>query len=270
MTPVEEDGYYRAALRLLPFLVRCAREGGTMTYKEAARAIGWKGEHAMGYVCGRIRDDICQPRGLPWISALVVKTATNLPGHNFLPEGTEGMSKEEIRKRWQQLRDAVLREDGWEKFLADLNLTPLKPSPKSLDEQARAYSNMERRRGGGESPRHKRLKDYIAARPSVLGLSGKASVEYVFPSDDVCDVVVKLRGGGHAVVEVKLGDLDGELWKGVYQAVKYRALMEAVKGEGKPYPVKAFLVAYHIPDDIKKRARRLEVETVQIDERKAK
>ena len=68
---------------------------------------------------------------------------------------------------------------------------------------------------------------------------------------------------GTAVVEVKNGER-GELVKGVYQAVKYRALMEAEKGHGESYPVKAILVAFEIPEDIAAFAEKLGVRPLSI------
>ncbi len=47
------------------------------------------------------------------------------------------------------------------------------------------------------------------------------------------------------MVEIKNGD-PGELVKGIYQAVKYRALMQDEKGHGNPALVDAILVAYSI------------------------
>ncbi len=82
----------------------------------------------------------------------------------------------------------------------------------------------------------------------------------LFASGDRCDVVFDLDGSGGAVVEVKDGEHDGELVRGVYQAVKYRALMEAEKGQGSEYPVRAFLVAYRMPDYISQLGSRFDVD----------
>jgi hypothetical protein len=62
-------------------------------------------------------------------------------------------------------------------------------------------------------------------------------------------VVFDLDQNGYAVVEIKNGERR-ELVKGIYQAIKYRALMVAEKGHGENYPVSAHLAAYDIPDDI--------------------
>jgi len=64
---------------------------------------------------------------------------------------------------------------------------------------------------------------------------------------------------GHAVVEIKGGER-GELVRGIYQAIKYRALMAAEKGHGKDYPVSAYLVAHDIPDDIATFASKFQIQ----------
>ena len=61
----------------------------------------------------------------------------------------------------------------------------------------------------------------------------------------------------------KNGDL-GELGKGIFQAIKYRALMEAKKGDGQPYPVAAYLVAYEMSADIEEIAARFDITCVQV------
>ena len=104
------------------------------------------------------------------------------------------------------------------------------------------------------------MKLYVARNPARIGLyaHGEPQIEFRFVSGDVCDIVFDLDTLGMAVVEIKNGER-GELVKGIYQAVKYRALMEAEKGHGEPYSVKAILVAYEMPDDIAAFARSLRV-----------
>jgi hypothetical protein len=64
----------------------------TESYGEIASAIGLQEARevapiSLRYPLGFIRDMICRPRGLPWLNALAVSTATGLPGDSFLPEG---------------------------------------------------------------------------------------------------------------------------------------------------------------------------------------
>jgi hypothetical protein len=105
------------------------------------------------------------------------------------------------------------------------------------------------------------LKGYVAEHPGVIGLqsAGQPELEYLFISGDRCDVVFDLGQDGQAVVEVKNGER-GELIRGIYQAVKYRALMQAECGHGEPSPVVAYLVAYdQIPQEILVLADKLDI-----------
>jgi hypothetical protein len=69
------------------------------------------------------------------------------------------------------------------------------------------------------------------------------------------------------VVEVKTEVLRSELVKGVFQAVKYRALVAAQRGKGEPHEVKAFLVAFQIPHEVAQYASCLSVIPLTIDKR---
>jgi len=107
------------------------------------------------------------------------------------------------------------------------------------------------RSGGstGESDRHKRLKEYVAANPQIIGLgsSAKANIEYSFTSGDRADVV--LTGGGAAFTAVEI-ELEGarNLVVGAYQAIKYATLCAAEAGLdldfGPGKTVRAVLVAH--------------------------
>mgnify|MGYP000063305156 CR=1 FL=1 len=62
------------------------------TYGEIAAAIGKQEQRALApvslsYPLGFIRDEICRPRGLPWLNALAVNSESWLPGDSFLPTG---------------------------------------------------------------------------------------------------------------------------------------------------------------------------------------
>ncbi len=147
-------------------------------------------------------------------------------------------------------------------MLRSLGLRPIEKTPDELDKEGREYVALLARRGATpEGQAHLQLKAYVARHPEALGLRTTESgqLEYAFVSGDECDVVFDLGSAGYAVVEIKNGHR-GELIKGVYQAVKYRALIAAEKGHGAPYPVHTFLVAYEIPEDIANFARRFDVQ----------
>lgn len=255
------DYITKLGLKALPYIVDLAQKRELMTYGELGKKLRVHPRTVIPHVLGYIRDEICAPRKLPLINVLIVRQDDRLPGESFLPEGTRNLSDEEYEQKFEQHRDKVFLYDKWDELLKDLNLSPIKREPKDLDKIGKEYSAYEKRKGpSGEGEGHRKLKNYVAEYPKAIGLSTskKGVKEYLFPSGDECDVIFGLAGNTYAVVEIKNGDGgDGELIKGVYQAVKYRALMEAEKGHGRPVKVHAFLVAYNITRDVEDLAKRL-------------
>jgi hypothetical protein len=244
--------------RLLPFLVQAARTRNMLTYGELSKKAGVPLRpinNALGY----IRDEVCIPRNLPLITAIVIKIDTKMPGDSWLPEGTSHLSPEEYRLEFEKFRDNVFSYQGWEELLEELGLQPVEPTLEDLDTRGRAYTEMLERRGGsGEGIGHLKLKEYVAANPQAVGLSPvqPAQVEHLFIAGDRADIVFDLGENGWAVVEIKNGEI-GELVKGVYQLVKYRALLKAEKGHRRSVNVDAVLVAYEIPAQVTMLAAKL-------------
>jgi hypothetical protein len=244
----------------LPHLVLAAQQGCTLTYGELADKIG-QHPRAIRHALGYIRDEICTPRNLPYLTAIVINQDALLPGKSFLPEGTEHLDKEAYEQAFQEHRDAVFNCQEWDALLRDIGLGPIAKTADDLDEEGYIYNEVLARRGGsGEGQPHLQLKMYVAHNPARFGLyaKGDPQIEFLFVSGDKCDVVFELGELGTAVMEIKNGER-GELVKGIYQAIKYRALMEAQKGHGESHPVQAHLIAYTIPEDIEHFASRFNV-----------
>jgi hypothetical protein len=242
---IKEYGY-----RLLPYLVQAAKTMKTPTYGELANKIGIH-HRVMNRILGYIRDDICIQRGLPLISCIVVSQANGLPGDDWLPQGTSHLNSEEYKLEFERFRDQVFAYNGWDSLLKELDMTPLEPTVENLDERGRTYSEYIERTGGGEGEDHLKLKEFVAAHPQAIGLAedSAAQMEYLFVAGDRADIVFGAGPDAWAVVEIKNGEV-GELVKGVYQSIKYRALLQAEKGHGNSCQVDAILVAYEIPADV--------------------
>lgn len=236
--------------KILPYLVQVAKSKKTITYKDLAAKIGVH-HRAMGTALGYVRDEICIPRGLPLITCIVVNGNTGLPGESWLPQGTSNLSDKAYEQEFLRYRDQVLKYHGWDALLKELDLPAVDPTVEDLDERGRAYSEFIERTGGGESDDHQKLKEYVAAHPEVIGLPAEsaAQMDFLFVAGDRADIVFGTGPDTWAVVEIKNGEI-GELVKGVYQNIKYRALLQAEKGHGNSNHVDAILVAYEIPSDI--------------------
>lgn len=124
-----------------------------------------------------------------------------------------------------------------------------------------------RRGGASESEEHKKLKEWVRKNPQEIGLpqsfnQGRAEVE--LESADIVDVMFT-DGAQFAVVEVKsCRSGDGDLKRGIYQCVKYRAVKEAEEKPGNT-SVRAILVTERdLPSKLKERARLLRVKTKKV------
>ena len=118
---------------------------------------------------------------------------------------------------------------------------------------------------GGESEEHKKLKRYAQKHPELFGVSrnAKSNVEYPLPSGDLLDVLFK-DGDKWTAVEVKsCRSDDNDLKRGIYQCVKYRAVLEAMKKAEKcPQKLEVFLLSEKpLSDSLKQLSKKLGVKT---------
>lgn len=236
--------------KIFPYLVQAAKANKTITYKELAEKIGVH-HRAMGIALGYVRDEVCIPKGLPLISCIVVNGGTGLPGESWLPQGTSSLNPEAYEAEFIKYRDQVMNFQSWDEILEDLELSPIDSTEENLDDLGRAFSEFHERVGIRESSAHQILKESIISHPELIGLPPEIAVitDYRYVTGDQADIVFGTSPGIWAVVEVKEEDI-GELVMGVYQLVKYRALLQAEKGHNEYAEVDAFLVSSKIPADV--------------------
>lgn len=117
--------------------------------------------------------------------------------------------------------------------------------------------------GRGEGEKHRSLKEYLAANPSLFGEGLKLiDTEYRFGSGDEADILFEDSSGNPVTVEVKppiLSGSDQEVW----QAVKYKHLA-AVKYGLPCEQVRSILAAPEIPDDVKAKCEELGIEPFEV------
>ena len=94
------------------YLKQCAREMRTATYHEIGVAVGLP-ERSLNRQLDYIRDEVCIPQGLPWLSALAVNTKTRMPGDRWLPEGV-AVSDDHLPTVWRGIVLQVFAVD-WSK-----------------------------------------------------------------------------------------------------------------------------------------------------------
>ena len=127
----------------------------------------------------------------------------------------------------------------WLDVLEELGLSPADPLNLKFEPPA------DDRGSSGESEAHKRLKDYIARHPRTVGLNkslAPGETEYQLPSGDIPDVLFQ-NTRRRIAVEVKSHiSNEADLRRGLFQCVKYRAVLRACRSlEGGTYETDAIL-----------------------------
>lgn len=99
---------------------------------------------------------------------------------------------------------------------------------------------------GSEGIKHKALKEYIYYHPECIGIKNvkHKEMEHTLLSGDRLDVYFILKDDTQIAVEVKSSISDNaDLLRGVYQCVKYNAILNAEQSvKGMHHPIKALLV----------------------------
>ena len=264
---------------LTAWLIHAAKSRGTMTYGEAKRRLeeergfGKIFTVRMGRVAGAAMDRIQEqsPRA-PLLNVLLVQVDTRLPG-----AGAAGyLARRATSKRWLRRKDAH-RHANWRREVEEearrvyayprwdevyrqiyghrLPSAAVEPPGREKDGTGR---------NGGEGPNHRALRLKVQKEPGLVrkGLRAEgAKTEFELLSGDRVDVVAYAPERTVAI-EVKSRDSDwADLRRGVYQCVKYRAVMEAQDIRRNPV-VESWLVTEEpLPNDLRALARLLEVRT---------
>jgi hypothetical protein len=172
-------------------------------------------------------------RDVDWIVELEYDKSLQLPRrlHGF----NNALSKVESRTgRWHDLMDLDINTSEAKENIVRILRNPI----------VRKYGP------GGEGAEHKKLKRFIAENPDSIGLKDveETKLEYIFPSEDVADIVFRLSGNRYAVVEIETTNP----LPGCFQALKYKILKCAELGLSiTSSDVEAIMVAWLIPDDVK-------------------
>ena len=161
-------------------------------------------------------------------------------------------------KRW-------LAAAGYGSFI-NLTLNRLHASPG----QTLELSDLDKksgRFGGGESDAHLELKEWVSTHPSAAGISasGAAGVtEFLLPSGDRIDVMFDMPNCSVAVeVKPKKSPIE-DLNRGLFQVIKYRAVLEALARLGKNKKVNVRLaIGGSLPLELRERAKKLGVTVVE-------
>ncbi|WP_287156691.1 hypothetical protein [Euryhalocaulis sp.] len=229
----------------------------------------------IGAVAGKLMDQIENvDEDAPLINALITRS-NGIPGRGFggyydrlwRPSGGrywENATRKQKLEIVEEIRAEVRQYRRWDQVYRDLYGV----DPKEVI-LARKYTEKDgkppetaRRPGAGESPEHRNLKLWAAANPEALGLSETmvGTPEQGLLSGDRVDVLFT-DGAKFVAVEVKSILSSEDDWqRGIYQCVKYRAVVSALE---KPLPVSVrtiLLTELPLTPELKTRARELGVQ----------
>lgn len=272
-SPIFGDKLYQERARsAFPLLVRQAEAASPVYYSSLARELGMPNPRNLNYVLGCIGQTIealskRRRERIPPIQCLVVNKASGLPGEGI---GWFLVKKEEFSelplKRRREIVQAELQHvyayPHWRQVLDELQLEPIDVNFSPLVRSASAF------RGGGESPEHQALKEFVAANPAVIGLpttTPAGAVEFPIASGDCLDVYFRTRSLSVAAEVKSARSSVADLTRGIFQCVKYRAVLEAtLVSEGRPPNARAILVVGgDMASDLIAMANLLGVEFVQ-------
>lgn len=252
-SPIFGDKLYQERARAaLPLLVRQAEAASPVFYSSLARELDMPNPRNLNYVLGCIGQTIEQlskrrPKRdrIPPIQCLVVNKATGLPGEGI---GWFLVKKEDFSKLPMKRRREIVQAElqhvyayrGWRQLLGELELEPIEVDFSPLVRSASSF------RGGGESPEHRVLKEFVAANPAAIGLppaTPRGSVEFPLASGDCLDVLFRTRSLSVAAEIKSARSSEADLTRGIFQCIKYRAVLEATLiAESQPPNARAILV----------------------------
>ena len=236
--------YQKRARAALPILVRQALASEKIFYADLAEELDIPNPRNLNYVLGSIGNTLLElgeewQEEIPPIQAIVVNQQTGLPGDgfNFFIAGEPDPRQKEAIV--QQKLGGVFSYPKWSNVLEALRLSPAAP----LNPQLKQPSG--HRSSPGESKAHKLFKNYIAHHPGAVGLKkslAPGETEYKLPSGDIPDVLFE-SAQCRIAVEVKSHiSNEDDLKRGLFQCVKYRAILRACRSlEGKTYEADALL-----------------------------
>lgn len=231
-----EKLYLERARIALPILVRQAQAGQKIYYSDLAEEMEMPNPRNLNYVLGAIGNAL-QLIGEEWgekippIQCLVLNRQTDLPGDgiSWFIENKESFlnSPKQIKRQIVgEMLSEIFLYQKWEEVLAFLELEPLEMDFSAMIEKLRYYGGM----GKGESESHRNFKEWVFNNPTSLNLDNKVipvKMEYLFPSQDAIDIAFRSKDFFVGVeVKSKISN-DSDILRGVFQCIKYDALIRA-------------------------------------------
>lgn len=170
---------------------------------------------------------------IPPLQVLAINVSAGLPGEGFAeftsdPEAFKQAPLYQRRRTVEALAAQVRAYSRWREVLAEFGADA--PAGVNLDVLLPAAERV-RLGGCGESQDHRDFKTFVSKHPELVNVAGvtmPASIEHCFPSSDAVDVLFTTRAALVAVEVKSRLSPDTDVLRGLFQCVKYRALLDAV------------------------------------------
>ncbi|MEQ8740738.1 MAG: hypothetical protein RID59_19590 [Hoeflea sp.] len=261
-----------------------------MTYGEAKRRL--QSEHRfgdifptmMGHPAGAAMDNLhdADPTA-PLINVLLVKEENRLPGAGVRYYLADRFRKPQLREEqadkkypdlWRKISEKAMDEvyayRDWEKLFKRIYGQAYAPDPETVKRQkgrdGREKDGLPRGRSG-EGKNHEALRLWVKDNPQKIigtkaGIVSKTEVELL--SGDRVDVVYYGRNKTFAI-EVKSRDSNWyDLRRGIYQCVKYDAVLFAQDPRSDPAIEPILVTEEKLDGDLQKLAKRLGIKSVTV------
>ncbi len=224
--------------KAIPVLIRWAQSGiTTNTYGDLSQEIGRPRTFMyIGEVLGKVetvlkklRKNLSQDK-IPSLNALVKKTGkSDLPsdGFDFVSKGYENLPIDLKKVVAEAYNQKAIEYKHWDLVLQTLCL---QPSIVNSEVDEKLIRSGKHYGSGGEGPQHKALKEYLCSHPESIGIRNvvKRDMEFILLSGDRLDVYFEQKNGTRIAVEVKSKtSADDDILRGIYQCVKYKAILDA-------------------------------------------
>lgn len=274
----------------LPIVLWVAKQGWTITYKQLAEELHVRhGEEikrrmtVYGWPAGKIGRVLAMhadesDEAIPPANALIVNATTGLPGHGVNEFVRKFLNRQARRRRLtdnnrNQLTEEVMQSvwdyPDWDKVARHFGFDNLPPVSvlvtSKQDDDPIQLPPLPRQPGGqGESEQHRSLKLWAASHPKFFERFGKfpkGQNEFLLRSGDSLDAYLENKDTCLAIEAKASNAPDSEIFRGIFQCVKYRATLRATQlAAGEPTNAQAVLLTTAQPSSEALRlAKRLRV-----------
>ncbi len=263
-----------AAAPVAQWLIHAAIQRSSVTYGEARRRleteIGFSTIFStrMGIPAGTLMDKMLKvKKDCPLLNVLLVKQSDRMPGVGAGPYMAIYLNRPELAERefrknkpdkWRDAFDEICRNvyafSDWDRVYKDAFGHRLPAFSSSRGTERDGIRNARH----GEGKNHENLRLWIRDNPGRVRrnyANVKTDTEVVLDSADRVDVVYYGPDSTVAIEVKSLDSDDADLRRGIFQCIKYRAVMQAMDARSIPKIVPFLVTQTCLPGDLDSLAR---------------